>query len=117
MRLAFAHASARMKEGTRVERVPAAAQRAGRAEMISRRRGSLGECVMVHGELRILVAALAVFVALAGLAAAIHGLLFDKHDVVVYGLATVAGGIAAFVVMLTVHPKDLEIEHRQHRES
>ncbi|WP_321854523.1 DUF2964 family protein [Paraburkholderia tropica] len=72
---------------------------------------------MVYGEFRILVAALAVFVALAGLAAAIHGLIFDRHDFVVYGMATVGGGIAVFVAMLTVHPKDLEIEHRQHRES
>lgn len=72
---------------------------------------------MVQGELRILVAALAVFVALAGLAVAIHGLLFDEPRVVLYGMTTVSCGIVAFVAMLTVHPKDVEIEHRQHRES
>jgi hypothetical protein len=72
---------------------------------------------MVHGELRILVAALAVFVSLAGLAVAIHGLLFDEHNFVVYGMAIVSGGIVAFVAMLTVHPKDVEIEHHQRRES
>ncbi|MDR3097360.1 MAG: DUF2964 domain-containing protein [Paraburkholderia sp.] len=72
---------------------------------------------MVQGELRILVAALAVFAALAGLAVAIHGLLFDEHRAVLYGMAIVACGIVAFVAMLTVHPKDVEIEHRQHRES
>ncbi len=81
------------------------------------RRGSLVECIMVHGELRILVAAIAVFAALAGLALAIHGLLFDEQNYVDYGLAIVAGGIASFVLMLTVHPKDVEIEHHQHRES
>jgi hypothetical protein len=72
---------------------------------------------MVQGELRILVAVLAVFATLAGLALAIHGLLFDVHNDVNYGMAIVAGGVVAFVAMLTVHPKDIEIEHRQHRES
>ncbi|MFX1674199.1 DUF2964 family protein [Paraburkholderia sp. A2WS-5] len=72
---------------------------------------------MVQGELRILVAALAVFVALAGLAVAIHGLLFDESRVVLYGMTIVSCGIVAFVAMLTVHPKDIEIEHRRHRES
>ncbi len=72
---------------------------------------------MVQGELRILVAALAVFAVLAGLALAIHGLLFDLGVYVDYGMAIVAAGIAAFVAMLTVHPKDVEIEQHRHRES
>jgi hypothetical protein len=112
--LAFPCTGARINTGTR-NGVPAAAQCAVRG--FQGRRGSLAECIMVHGELRILVAALAVFAALAGLALAIHGLLFDEHIYVDYGMAIVAGGIAAFVVMLTVHPRDVEIEHHQHRES
>lgn len=72
---------------------------------------------MVQGELRILLAVVAVFAVLAGLALAIHGLLFDAQNYVEYGMAIVAGGIAAFVAMLTVHPKDVEIEHHRHRES
>jgi hypothetical protein len=103
-----------MKTGAR-HRVPAAAHRAVRG--FQGRRGSLAECIMVQGELRILVAALAVFAALAGLALAIHGLLFDLQKYVDYGMAIVAGGIAAFVAMLTVHPKDVGIEHHRHRES
>ncbi|WP_027817003.1 DUF2964 family protein [Paraburkholderia bannensis] len=72
---------------------------------------------MVQGELRILLAVIAVFAVLAGLALAIHGLLFDVQTYVDYGMAIVAGGIAAFVAMLTVHPRDVEIEHHRHRES
>ncbi|CAG9244047.1 DUF2964 family protein [Paraburkholderia unamae] len=73
---------------------------------------------MVHGELRIVLAVLATFVALFGLAYAIDGLIFDENNVVLSGLATVALGIVAFVVMLTLHPKDLEdFEQHRHRES
>lgn len=73
---------------------------------------------MVQGELRIVVAVLSTFVALIGLAYAIDGLLFDRNNVVVSGMAVVAVGIVAFVVMLTVHPKDLEqLDQHRHRES
>ena len=76
---------------------------------------------MVHGELRIVVAALATFVALFGLGYAIDGSIFDENDVVLSGMVTVALGIAAFVVMLTLHPKDLEdlqhLDRHRHRES
>ncbi|WP_408585006.1 DUF2964 family protein [Paraburkholderia bannensis] len=114
LRLAFPRAGARMKTGAR-NGVPAAAQQVVRG--FQGRRGSLVECIMVQGELRILLAVIAVFAVLAGLALAIHGLLFDVQNYVDYGMAIVAGGIAAFVAMLTVHPKDVEIEHHRHRES
>ncbi|WP_028228161.1 DUF2964 family protein [Paraburkholderia ferrariae] len=69
---------------------------------------------MVQSELRIVVATLATFVALFGVTLVIHGLLFDLDKLVLYGVATIAGGIVAFVVMLTLHPKDVEAHrHRQ----
>ncbi|WP_343670806.1 DUF2964 family protein [Paraburkholderia heleia] len=71
---------------------------------------------MVHGELRIVASVLATFVALFGLGYAIDGLIFDENNVVLSGMVTVALGIVALVVMLTLHPKDLEDQHR-HRES
>ncbi|MBB2928883.1 DUF2964 family protein [Paraburkholderia silvatlantica] len=73
---------------------------------------------MVHGELRIVASVLATFVALFGLGYAIDGLIFDENNVVLSGMVTVALGIAAFVVMLTLHPKDLEdLDQHRHRES
>jgi hypothetical protein len=69
---------------------------------------------MVQSEFRILVATLATFVSLFGVALTIHGLFFDRNDLVLYGAATIGAGIVAFVVMLTVHPKDIEAE--RHRE-
>lgn len=70
---------------------------------------------MVQSEFRILVATLATFVALFGVALVIHGLFFDLSDVVLYGAATIGAGVVAFVVMLTLHPKD--VEHPRHRET
>jgi len=71
--------------------------------------------VMVRDEVRIVVAGLATFVALAGVAVAIHGLLYYENDVVLSGVIAMGVGMLACVVMLTVHPKDVE-QHR-HRES
>jgi hypothetical protein len=73
------------------------------------------EYIMVHGELRILVATLATFVALFGVAVVIHGLFFDLDNVVLYGAATIGAGVIAFVVMLTLHPHD--VEQQRHRET
>jgi len=70
---------------------------------------------MVRDELRIVVAALATFVALAGVAVSIHGLLYYENNVVLSGVIAAGVGIAACVLMLTIHPKDLE--QHQHRES
>lgn len=69
---------------------------------------------MVQSEFRILVATLATFVALFGVALTIHGLFFDRNDLVLYGATTIGAGIVGFVVMLTLHPKDIEVE--RHRE-
>ncbi|HEY1611957.1 MAG TPA: DUF2964 family protein [Paraburkholderia sp.] len=70
---------------------------------------------MVRDELRIVVAAFAIFAALVGLAVSIHGLLYYDNNIVLSGMIATGVGIAAFVLMLTVHPKDVE-QHR-HRES
>lgn len=70
---------------------------------------------MVQSELRILVATLATFVVLFGVALVVHGLFFDADNLVLYGVATIGAGIVAFVVMLTLHPKD--VEQQRHRES
>ena len=70
---------------------------------------------MVRDELRIVVAALATFAALAGVAVSIHGLLYEENDVVLSGAVAMGVGILACVVMLTLHPHDDE-QHR-HRES
>jgi hypothetical protein len=110
-RLAFAGAGARMK--VRVRRCGGFHARGRRPP--GRRRLRFAECIMVHGEFRILVATLATFVSLFGVALAIHGLFFDRNDLVVYGAATIGAAIFAFVLMLTVHPKDIEAE--RHRET
>jgi hypothetical protein len=70
---------------------------------------------MVQSELRIVVATLATFVVLFGMAIVIRGLFFDRNDLVLYGVATMGGSIVAFVVMLTLHPKD--VEEQRHRET
>jgi len=70
---------------------------------------------MVHSELRILGATVATFAALFGVGLVIHGLFFDLSRVVLYGVATIGAGVVAFVVMLTLHPND--VERPQHRET
>lgn len=70
---------------------------------------------MVHSELRILGATVATFVALFGVALVLHGLFFDLSNVVLYGVATIGASVVAFVVMLTLHPHD--VEQQRHRET
>ncbi|HYS63039.1 MAG TPA: DUF2964 family protein [Paraburkholderia sp.] len=55
---------------------------------------------MVRAEPKIICAAVAVFVALAGLAELIRGLLFDSTDFVRYGAAALVAGVACFVLLL-----------------
>lgn len=55
---------------------------------------------MVQAETRIICATVAVFVALAGLAGLIRGLLFDSTDFFRYGAASLVVGIACFVLLL-----------------
>ena len=55
---------------------------------------------MVRLEVRIVLAAIATFVALAGIAVSIHGLLYDDDQVMWSGVVAIGLGIAAMVVML-----------------
>jgi len=55
---------------------------------------------MIRVEPKIICAVVAVFVALAGLAGLIHGMLFDSTDFVRYGAAALISGIACFVLLL-----------------
>jgi len=87
---------------------------ASRRRQAVRRRVSMAE-IMVRDELRIVVAALATFAALVGVAVSIHGLLYYENNVVLSGVIAMGVGILACVVMLTLHPTD--VEQHQHRES
>lgn len=49
---------------------------------------------------RIVMATVSIFLAIFGIAAAIHGLVFDETSAVKYGVAVLIGGIAAFVLLL-----------------
>jgi Protein of unknown function (DUF2964) len=55
---------------------------------------------MVRLEARIVLAAIATFVALAGIAVSIHGLLYDDDQVMWSGVVAIGLGIAGMVVML-----------------
>lgn len=61
---------------------------------------------MVRTELRVVVAAIATFVMLGGIAVAIHGLLFDIEDALRYGAAAIALGVVTAAITLNVWPKD-----------
>ncbi|WP_179402305.1 DUF2964 family protein [Burkholderia guangdongensis] len=61
---------------------------------------------MVRAELRVVVAAIATFVVLAGIAMAIHGLLFDRAGALYGGVLAITLGVTTCVVELTVWPKD-----------
>ncbi|KVE32471.1 DUF2964 domain-containing protein [Burkholderia sp. TSV86] len=61
---------------------------------------------MVRTELRVVLAAIATFVALAGIAVAIHGMLFNQDSALHYGAAAIALGVTACAVVLNVWPKD-----------
>ncbi|WP_323120044.1 DUF2964 domain-containing protein [Burkholderia alba] len=61
---------------------------------------------MVRTELRVVLAVIATFVALAGIAVAIHGMLFDQGTALHYGTAAIAIGVTTCVVALNVWPKD-----------
>jgi hypothetical protein len=58
------------------------------------------EKAMVRIEYRIVFAAIAVFLSLAGMATAIHGLLVDDYSVTRYGAAAIVLGVACFVLLL-----------------
>ncbi|MBN3818364.1 DUF2964 domain-containing protein [Paraburkholderia sp. Se-20369] len=65
-----------------------------------------GRTIMVRTELRVVVAAIATFVMLGGIAVAIHGLLFDIEDALRYGAAAIALGVVTAAITLNVWPKD-----------
>ncbi|MGN6667195.1 MAG: DUF2964 family protein [Trinickia sp.] len=54
----------------------------------------------MRAKYRIAFAALAIFVAIFGILAAVHGLFFDQDSVVRYGVAAVVMGVATFVLLL-----------------
>ncbi|ABE31124.1 Conserved hypothetical protein, transmembrane [Paraburkholderia xenovorans LB400] len=68
--------------------------------MSSPLRSDFMEDIMVRSENRIVFSAIAVFVALAGIAASIRGLLFDEAPVFHYGVAALIVGVACFVMLL-----------------
>ncbi|HYS65365.1 MAG TPA: DUF2964 family protein [Paraburkholderia sp.] len=61
---------------------------------------------MVRTEPRIIVAAVAVFTALAGMGAYIRGLIFDSPGFLRFGAVAMVVGVACFVVLLTPHRGD-----------
>ncbi|KAB0634195.1 DUF2964 family protein [Burkholderia latens] len=60
---------------------------------------------MIRRQSRIVVAAIAVFVSLAGMMAVVTGLLFDESTALHGGAIALILGVAAFVVMLNPGPK------------
>ncbi|MBO2949354.1 DUF2964 domain-containing protein [Burkholderia pseudomallei] len=61
---------------------------------------------MVRTELRVVLAAIATFVMLAGIAVEIHGSLFDQDAALRYGAAAIALGVTTCAIALNVWPKD-----------
>ncbi|ASV99332.1 DUF2964 family protein [Paraburkholderia aromaticivorans] len=61
---------------------------------------------MIRAERRIVFAAIAVFVALAGMGIVIRGVLYDTHNATVYGGVLLVLGVAVLAVMLTPRPTD-----------
>jgi drug/metabolite transporter (DMT)-like permease len=63
---------------------------------------------------RIGFAAASIFMAIAGIVAAIHGLVFEQDRALRYGVAAVLGGVAGFVLLLNpAHGLD-DDAHRGH---
>ncbi|AOJ96542.1 DUF2964 domain-containing protein [Burkholderia multivorans] len=65
-----------------------------------------GRAIMVRTELRVVLAAIATFIMLGGIAVAIHGLLFDVADAVRYGAAAITIGVTTAAIALNVWPTD-----------
>ena len=63
---------------------------------------------MVRTELRIVLAVIATFVSLAGIAVVIHGSLYDRANAMLYGGIATGLGILVSAVLLNVWPKDMK---------
>ncbi|WP_176041065.1 DUF2964 family protein [Burkholderia stabilis] len=63
---------------------------------------------MIRRQYRIVVAAIAVFVSLAGMMAVVTGLLFDETMALRGGAIAMIVGVAGFVVMLNLGAKGEE---------
>jgi hypothetical protein len=74
------------------------------ADQASRRTTYGGK--MARAEPRIIVAAVAIFTALAGLGASIRGLLYDSPSLVRYGAAALVLGVGCFVALLNIRTRD-----------
>lgn len=61
---------------------------------------------MVRAERRIVFAAIAVFVALAGMGMFIHGVLFDYSNATLYGGVLLVLGVAVLALMLSPRASD-----------
>jgi hypothetical protein len=61
---------------------------------------------MDRAEPRIILAAVAVFTALAGMGTSIQGLLFDSPDFLRYGAFALVAGVASFVLLLAPKADD-----------
>jgi NhaP-type Na+/H+ or K+/H+ antiporter len=61
---------------------------------------------MVHTEFRVVLAVLATFASVVGIAIVIHGMLFDESDVTLSGAAAIAASVVASAVLLNLWPRD-----------
>jgi hypothetical protein len=69
---------------------------------------------MVQTELRIVLAVIAAFVSIAGIAVAIHGMLFDRSNSLLYGSIAIGVGVFGCALLLNVWPKDMKDESEHH---
>jgi Na+/melibiose symporter-like transporter len=55
---------------------------------------------MERSEYRIIFSTIAVFFSIAGMAAVIHGMLFDESNVTRYGVTVIVLGVISFALLL-----------------
>lgn len=61
---------------------------------------------MIKTEWRVVLAVIATFVALGGIAVAIKGSLFDQSDAVLYGVVAIVVGVFGCALLLNLWPHD-----------
>ncbi|PMS14744.1 hypothetical protein C0Z18_30050 [Trinickia dabaoshanensis] len=71
---------------------------------------------MMRARYRVSFATVSIFVAIAGIFAAIRGLVFDQESFLRYGAAAVIAGVAGFVMLLNPRAgmDDEPTDHRSH---